>query len=1101
MTCLHYRLGLDVGTNSIGAALWELDEQGHPTRFVDAVARVFSPSSSAGRHPKSRAPLAAERRVPRGARRNRDRKLGRQRHLLRVLTANGLMPQDEGERREVEALNPWILRYRAVQGEAVPLHHVGRALFHLAQRRGFKSNRKTDGADAKETGKVYDGIAKAREVMAQEAERRGAPVRTLGELFGYRMEKARETGRALPTARVRLRGSGRDEHYSYYPSRDLVREEFDLIWDVQSPHHPEMTDALRDTLHGDDESGVIFHQRPLKSPEPGRCTLLPGEPRAPRALPSVERFRIVQDVNNLMIRRTGEAEQALDDAQREVVVRKLTTTQKQTFDAMRKALSLPTSARFNLETSKRTKLKGAETDAALKGTKLWGRGWLDLSLEDRDAVVERLIDSTDADDLAAELRNDWNLSAEQSAAVARFVPKTGFGHLSLKAIRRLLPHMEAGLSYDRAVQVAGLGAHSQRDSEEVGRARLPYYGEVLGRHVAFGDPNPGPRPKARHELRAWEEKLHGRIANPTVHAALKEIGKVVNAIIDRYGTPHQIVIEMARELPKSDRGLRELERRQADNQAENERRRERLAELGHRDTYDNRLRLRLWEDMPAMRRECVYSGERITETTNLFSSDIVIDHVLPFSRSLDDGYANKVLCTRAANDHKGNRTPYECWGPGEGAEPSDVWTQISARAEGLPDNKQWRFGPGAMDRFDADSGFAAHHLVDTGYIARLAKRYVESLYGGQGAPGQPRSVWVTTGRLTSDLRHYAGLNHLLPGGNRKDRTDHRHHALDAAVIGFIDMAMVKAAADMAKREDIGAFDTMMRFMAEHDPRRPNPNANPLGLYAAQIDAVLSRITVSHKPDHGHQAQMHEATALGDTGEVDDKNQHIMATRKHLRDMKRSDLDRIVDPALRAYLREQTQELEGTEFVRALVQAGEQHRPQPIRRVRLHYPMKEASLVRIEHGDPAEPGTPYTKAYKGGSNYCYDIFMGHDGKWTGEIVTTFQAYQLARKDPRWWRKPVGLEGQPIIMRLRKGDMLELDVDGPDGRERRIMRVFKFSNVIDMAPHNEANASSRITDGSLDACRRTPGSLQRDRAIRVTVDPSGAVRRHGTPPRRQ
>ena len=73
------RLGLDVGTNSIGWCLVEFDEE-HPigSRIVDIGVRIFSD----GRDPKTGASLAVDRRTARGMRRRRDRYLGRRSAFL-----------------------------------------------------------------------------------------------------------------------------------------------------------------------------------------------------------------------------------------------------------------------------------------------------------------------------------------------------------------------------------------------------------------------------------------------------------------------------------------------------------------------------------------------------------------------------------------------------------------------------------------------------------------------------------------------------------------------------------------------------------------------------------------------------------------------------------------------------------------------------------------------------------------------------------------------------------------------------------------------------------------------------------------------------------
>src|SRR6185437_2809056 len=136
---MRYRMGADLGTNSLGWAAVELDTNGRPRRLLGAGSRIFSD----GRDPKSGASLAVERRAARAMRRRRDRFKQRQAALLKHLTLAGLFPANDGERKALARLDPFALRAHALH-EELPLHHIGRALFHLNQRRGFKSNRKAD---------------------------------------------------------------------------------------------------------------------------------------------------------------------------------------------------------------------------------------------------------------------------------------------------------------------------------------------------------------------------------------------------------------------------------------------------------------------------------------------------------------------------------------------------------------------------------------------------------------------------------------------------------------------------------------------------------------------------------------------------------------------------------------------------------------------------------------------------------------------------------------------------------------------------------------------------------------------------------------------
>lgn len=226
------RLGLDIGTNSIGWCL--SDDKGE---IVDLGVRVFSD----GREPSklsvagSGTPLAVKRREARSARRRRDRYLGRRAAMLLALRRHGLFPGDPQQAKQVEIDDPYLLRVKALDHPLQP-HEIGRALFHLNQRRGFKSNRKADRvAKPGEEGK----IATATKLLDTEIRRLGA--RTLGEFLVKRDSEA--DGKAGK----RVRMGAEDKAYPFYPDRKHILEEFRAIWDAQKTHHPGLLTEKRGT--------------------------------------------------------------------------------------------------------------------------------------------------------------------------------------------------------------------------------------------------------------------------------------------------------------------------------------------------------------------------------------------------------------------------------------------------------------------------------------------------------------------------------------------------------------------------------------------------------------------------------------------------------------------------------------------------------------------------------------------------------------------------------------------------------------------------------------------------------------------------------------
>ena len=157
--------------------------------------------------------------------------------------------------------------------------------------------------------------------------------------------------------------------------------------------------------------------------------------------------------------------------------------------------------------------------------------------------------------------------------------------------------------------------------------------------------------------------------------------------------------------------------------------------------------------------------------------------------------------------------------------------------------------------------------------------------------------------------------------------------------------------------------------------------------------------------------------------------------------KHADLGAIRDPVIRNRLMEITEGLDGREFKEAVILAGEQMNP-PVRRVRI---CETLSVIPIQD---KRTGRPY-KAYKGDNNYCYEVFKKSNGKWTGRVISRFEANQKTY-DPN---SNVALTGEPLIMRLRQDDLLAVE----DGSPNNILRVVKFSSgSIVMAPHFEGGS---------------------------------------------
>lgn len=629
------RLGLDIGTNSIGWALVEYDEA-HPIgfRLLGSGARIFGSSpSGAGRDPKTGASLAVDRRNARAQRRRRDRYLGRRSAFLDALVRFGLMPADTDEAKLVAARDPYALRKRALTERLDP-HEIGRALFHLNQRRGFLSNRKAERRQKdNEEGKIAQGQGKLDDAM------RADGAETLGAFLADRHVK-----------RVRL--DGETQEYDFYPQRRHVEQEFDLIWQRQADYHPGLlTDTARDAL-----KRILFFQRPLKAPRVGVC-LFAGrygiphdEPRLPKAHPLFQERRLYEEVNQLEITAPGEPARKLTPDQRDKLILALRTRRKVAFTSLARTLRLQPGESFNKASETRTDLAGNEVYAVLADRKRFGERWAHFPSDRQWQIIERLQEEENPDALHAFLTEECGLSEAAARETARAPLPEGHGRLGLTATTRILEQLRADVvTYSEAV--ARCGWHHSDDRTDEVLERLPYYGELLSRDIPPGSFDPADADEP--------EKYWGKITNPTVHIGLRQLEKLVNAIIDRYGRPDQIVVELARELNLNEDDKKKHEARIRRDTAAAIARGKLLEAEGIPNTGTNRALMKQWEELnPAnpLDRRCPYCAEPIGMRA-LFSGEVDIDHIIPYSRSLDDSASNKVVAHRACNRAKGNMTP------------------------------------------------------------------------------------------------------------------------------------------------------------------------------------------------------------------------------------------------------------------------------------------------------------------------------------------------------------------------------------------------------------------------------------------------------------
>lgn len=1086
-------LGLDIGTSSIGwaavRAVRLADGELKPCGILDAGVRIFEAGLDDVEEGGRGVSRNAARRQARAGRRLRERRARRLARLFHLLQTNGLLPPSSGvpgsgradrravarhevmqrlyadlsesvrrrplppELRDVDPAVrlPYLLRALALHAPLEPFE-LGMVLYHLGGHRGFKSNRQLDradgmGADAQRTEDLRQPPSRARSGgRGADAQRTEDLRKVLSEIRSLREEIA-QSGKptlgaylaTLSPPRARLRGRHTD--------RAMYEEEFERIWQAQAPHHP----ALGDPRFKAQVHRIIFHQRPLKSARHliGTCELEPGRPRAPWSTWEAQRFRLLQRVNDLRVVDGDGKERLLTPDERRKLIDRLEEEGDLTCAQARRLLGLPPGWVFSIEQGGETRLPGNRVTAKLRD--IFGADrWRQMSPEERRKVEHdvRSIQSEAA--LRRRGEKAWGLDGKALDRFATLAFEPGYCALSLRAIRKLLPELEAGTSY--------------------GEARPRIYRTAQAEAV-----------DALPEVRTAFPALR----NPLVTRALTEVRRVVNALVKEFGKPDAIRVELGRDIKRSARERKRLQEVAREREKERQRARQHLIEEMN-IPYPTPRHVDKWLLAEECRYVCPYTGKSFNKR-DLFDNPIVdVEHIVPFSRCLDDSFLNKTLCFVDENRNvKGNRTPFEAYG-----HDKERWDQILSRLDDWNADartlraKRARFLATTQDVERMMEEFTARQLTDTRYASRLALSYLGRLYGGEVDEGHRQRVYAGAGGATAWLRQTWGLNGILAagggavaaadldggipgpddvarstgGGRRigKSREDHRHHAIDAICIALTEPRVIQGLADAAQRAaGQRRFDRM-------DPPWPG--------FREEVAQVVARILPSYHHRLPRTGRLHDDTFYSPPKRPDGKH-HV---RKPLADLTRPMVERIVDERIRKAVKE------------AL---GEGGKPDQVFKDEKRLPVVHRTRVRrvrIRVDDRAVPiGEGHRQRYVlTQGNRHMEIVEDDKGRWVGRIVSRLEAAERRRVGrPAVSREH--LQGGRFLFSVARGDYLELRGDKLNG----IFMVTKISEreVVVINPCDARLAKERQKAGAQH--RLSISRLQESRAVKVHVDALG------------
>lgn len=845
-------LGIDTGTNSLGWAI--VGREDDERWLIDKGVNIFQEGVKVEKGIESS--KAAERTDHRSQRVRYYRIKLRKIKLLRVLSANHLCPPlTSAELRawrmkkvypanelfmrwqrtdELTGKNPYAYRHRCLH-EQLDLSSVtdryvlGRAFYHLAQRRGFLSNRKDAGGD--DTGKVKQSISQLTEEM------REAGYAYLGDYFHDLYNKG---------VKIRCHYTARNEHYL---------AEFNAICERQGLD----ADLVSKIRH------AIFDQRPLKSQkgQVGKCVFEKNKAKCPASHPRYEEFRMLSFLNNIKVKAPGDlALRPLTGEERakvtplfyrktkrqflfEDIAKKLAPKKQYGFCKRSEDSQMPYLFNYPMDTP----VVGCPVTAALRD--LFGDDWEQGLCEvytlakgkSREDIVNdvwhALFFYSDNDKLSQFAEDRLQLSPDEARAFSDITLPSDYASLSLKAIRKLLPYLRRGLIYSHAVFLANLGkvmpayewgneamreaaighvieamdSHDERDDRSMEqrvkdclRERYCVTDEALSHlyHPSMMDVYP---PVPQNENRLGSPRI-GSVRNPMAMRSMFRLRHLVNQLLaeGRIDRDTEVHIEFAREL--NDANMRKaLDSQARANQKANDAARKHIAELYKEETgrdieLTDRdvLKYVLWDEQKHI---CLYTGQQIKLADFVGDNPrFDIEHTIPRSVGGDSTRMNLTLCDSHFNRAvKKTKLPTELachddimqriaeWkdkvedldkqihklkGASKGTTTKEQKDRIIQRRHELElQRNYWR---GKYERFTMTSvpeGFSRRQGTDISVISKYARLYLKSYF---------HHVYTVKGLATSDFRKIWGVQEVY---SRKERVNHVHHCIDAIVIACI----------------------------------------------------------------------------------------------------------------------------------------------------------------------------------------------------------------------------------------------------------------------------------------------------------------------------
>lgn len=1075
-----YRLGIDLGTSSIGTAVYRTDKRGEILSLEHLDSYIFGEPVA----PKEMVTLNTARRSARLIRRQVERKVARLKKIGYIAQSLGITREDiQADKQDVIEL-----RAKAVN-EKISLPQLIKVLCHIVKNRGYKGF-----LSQEEKGTIGKKLTQTSTLLNDN--------KTLGQLLWEQKQKA---DKGQPWRKIEDDGT--------FIYRQKIEEEFELIWQKQVSYHPELNGqynvwgpnmfpdfpnqkviSLKNAFHS-----ALFYQRPIKweLDSVGNCPLFPQEKRASRAQIAYQHYRLAREIGNLRTYTKGHRDykslpqdiqiKLFDfiDSHTELYTKEDGTIP---FSKIYEFLEFEKDVSFTIDRGSKRGLKGNSTLFEFEKTGLLNQ-WAELTDKEQELVIEFLSNITTMSDLAD---NNRDYIREKISGEKRLTKNISASTEELEhAADFVLKHRE---------QLSKISLESGRSSYSV-KGLTDLTDAVLKGELT--DSNEEEYINARVQknkvytgkLRTLDTILKQESINdPVISRALAEFHRVMTYILHKYGEPQEIVVELSREMKNS---LRRRQFLEGQSKLQAEERKKAIQELQTNGVLVSPRNIEKWLLWEEQNHTCPYSGQNISFAQAFDEKQTQVDHIVPQRGEIagPNVFENKVLVFTDENKDKSNRLPYE-WkftqdiddynalnaekkSKRKKGEKTDIsfgnhsplinfvqhlWGLYMKEKKGYYSAREHKYKPtqkGAkilrkisnllMTPSQLKSDFENRQNQETAWIGKIVLDWCTDVC---------HKVTPSYGALTAYLRHELKFDEILStiriiehkplydkddkeidskkweelftikdlkssqADSLKDdferycvslspqpvtesdkerafrdfcreqrtqlqfnkRCDHRHHAVDAAVIGLCNLSLVQRAS-----EHNGKYGTLHKFDNGDGTITPGFTVDNIPQYAALRDEVQKRLTnyvVWHKPDHFPSGKFFDETAY--SVQKDKKEKEVLVHRAPLSKFLKTNAEQTIKNLEKLLFADTIKSVIISEFQKRLAQGmtqeealcgkkddpqdGIYYRGNKVKQVKYMYLVGKGIKEFDENADKkikGKNGTAY-KAYQNGGYACMDF---------------------------------------------------------------------------------------------------------------------------------